>query len=174
MRKTFPPILLAFAIVASTAQPTVHAKPQKEQETNYLKKPNVYLEFDVKDPNFKQKVIDDVKASFPKDLEVLKNKDNVAEYTLNDLHKVTLAIGKKDTHLNSLFSLFMGTNYGERRLYIVNGQSPTIKYTNSFIGYLMYKEVDGTNVLKILRRGEQEWEVVEVKEKKMVEHRYIK
>ncbi|MDQ0888760.1 hypothetical protein QFZ81_003848 [Paenibacillus sp. V4I9] len=164
MRKTFIIFILSLIMATTASNVIVYAEPQEKKETNYL--PDVDLGFDVKDPNFKQKVIEDVIASFSKDLAPLVNKHNVAEYTLNDLHKATIAIGKRDTHLESLISLFIGTSYGERRLYIISGQPTTFKYKNSFIGYFLYKEVDGTNVLKIIRRGEKVWEVDEVKKMK--------
>jgi hypothetical protein len=136
------------------------------QKMYYLHEPIADLGFDVNDPNFKDKIINDVKASFPHELEPLRDKVNVDEYTIDDLSKILKAIGKRDTHVDSLFPMLMGISYGERRLYIVSGQPTTAKYRNSFVGYLLYKKPDGTNVLKKIRRGDKEWEIVEVKEKK--------
>lgn len=128
--------------------------------------PETDLGFDVNDPNFKEKVINDVKASFTEEFKSLRDKHNVYEYIREDLAKLRIAIGgKKDSHLESLQSLFIGTTYGERRLYIVR-EPRTATYDYTFVGYLLYKKPDGTNVLKKIRRGVKEWELVEIKEKK--------
>jgi hypothetical protein len=96
------------------------------------------------------------------------NKQNFdpVTYSSNDLKKALIAIGKKDTHLDSLRNLLRGKVLGAKKLYIFTGQPMTSKYQNSFMGYVLYKETDGTNVLEIIRRGEDEWERIEVKKKK--------
>lgn len=55
------------------------------------------------------KIEEDIKSSYPL-LKDLKEKDNYYSYKYNDLIKMQIPIGKEDTHLNSLITLFRGTS----------------------------------------------------------------
>jgi len=104
------------------------------------------------------KIQEDIELSYSV-LKELKEKDSALIYKYNDLIKMRIPIGKEDTHLNSLIVLFRGTSIGDRQLLIISDKySP--KWGNAFTGYLFYKEIDGTNVLLEIKRGEKVWEVV--------------
>lgn len=113
--------------------------------------------------NFYQKILHDIKTSFP-ELSILdRDKGRVTHYTMDDLHKVIIIEGRETSHLKSLLPLFTGSNQGERRLFIVSGgKAIPPKYDNSFVGYLLYKELDGTNVMIKLRRSDTSWDVVNI------------
>ena len=111
--------------------------------------------------NLNQRILHDIKESFP-ELSILdRDKGRVTQYTMDDLHKVIIIEGRETSHLKSLLPLFTGSNQGERRLFIVSGEKAVPpKYENSFVGYLLYKEEDGTNVMVKLRRSDSSWDVV--------------
>ncbi len=114
-----------------------------------------------------EQIIRDIISTFPNELSFLEQKNStVSEFFLWDLHKMYAPIGKVSTHLQSLHELFMGENPQQRVLYIVNNQPNDTTDDNQIIGFLLYKKLDGTNVLKKLIIGETEWEVVDIKEKK--------
>ncbi|MBU8917783.1 hypothetical protein BGM25_17250 [Bacillus sp. FJAT-29953] len=115
-----------------------------------------------------KKVQEDIQTSYPF-LKNLMKKDNAWNYDYEDLIKMGLPIGKKDSHLDSLISLFSGTYIGEKRLIITSGKYSE-KWGNSFTGYIFYKEINGLNVLIKIKRGPEKWEVVE---KSKVRGRYI-
>ncbi|MCQ6276374.1 hypothetical protein JMM81_15775 [Bacillus sp. V3B] len=111
--------------------------------------------------NLNQRILHDIKVNFP-ELSILdQDKGRVTQYTMDDLHKVIIIEGRETSHLKSLLPLFTGSNQGERKLFIVSGEeSIPPKYDNSFVGYLLYKELDGTNVMIKLRRSDTSWDVV--------------
>lgn len=113
---------------------------------------------------FNSLVIEDVKKSFEENLTPLIT-GRPTEYDSSDIHKAKLAVGIKNRFLDSLGELLSGVSLGERKLYIVGGQPQTMKYQNRFIGFLLYKKLNGKNVLVKIRRGEKQWEVVEITEK---------
>lgn len=118
---------------------------------------------------FNEKVFKDVENAFKNEMQfMLSNKNNFEPimYSSADFKKALFAIGKKDSHLSSLQNIFQGKVLGEKRLYIFSGQPSTTKFKNSFMGYILYKETDGTNILEVIRKGEKEWEIVELKKKK--------
>lgn len=110
----------------------------------------------------------DIQASYPF-LKDLRKKENAWSYDYKDLIKMSLPIGKKDPHLDSLISLFSGTSIGERRL-VITSEEYSEKWGNSLTGYIFYKEINGRNVLLKIKRGPEKWEVVE---KRKVLGRYI-
>ena len=113
--------------------------------------------------NFNKRILDDIKESFP-ELKILQEKQEigkVAKYDYNDFHKAIIIEGRETTHIKSLLPLFSGASLGNRHLFIVSGEEALPpKYDNSFIGYMVYKQTDGTNVMIKLRRSENAWEVV--------------
>ena len=113
--------------------------------------------------SFRQKVLHDIKKDFP-ELSILdRDKGRVTSYSVDDLHKVLIIEGRETPSLKSLFPLFIGSHQGERRLFIVSGDKPLPpKYDNTFVGYLLYKELDGTNVMIKLRRSDTSWDVVNI------------
>ncbi|WP_257351539.1 hypothetical protein [Pseudalkalibacillus decolorationis] len=114
---------------------------------------------------FNSAVLLDIKRSFP-ELNVLDDeKEKVLDYTLRDLQKAKIAVGKNDRHINSLLRYFEGGSIGERRLFILGGQ-PSEKYESNIAGYLLYKEIDGTNVFVKLRLTKDKWVREYKKEKK--------
>lgn len=105
-----------------------------------------------------EKIQEDISLSYPV-LKELKEKDSALIYKYDDLIKMKIPIGKEDTHLNSLISLFRGTSIGDRQLLISSVEYST-KWGNAYTGYLFYKEINGTNVLLEIKRREKVWEVV--------------
>jgi hypothetical protein len=110
--------------------------------------------------NLNKRILADIKISFP-ELIVLQNDSKVTHYNHHDLYKTVIIEGRKTKHIESLEPLFIGSSQGDRHLYIVSGQEflPP-KYDNSFVGYMLYKQINGTNVMIKLRRSESAWEVV--------------
>ncbi|WP_071395115.1 hypothetical protein [Bacillus tuaregi] len=104
------------------------------------------------------KIQQDIESSYPV-LKELKEKDSALVYKYNDLIKMRVPIGKEDSHLNSLIALFHGTSIGNRQLLIISDKYSQ-KWGNAFTGYVFYKEIDGTNVLLKIKRGDKVWEVV--------------
>ncbi len=121
------------------------------------------LELDECWNSLNQRILHDIKASFP-ELSILdRDKGRVTHYTYDDLYKVIIIEGRETSHLKSLLPLFNGYNQGERRLFIVSGEKAIPpKYDNSYVGYLLYKELDGTNVMIKLRRSDTSWDVVNI------------
>jgi hypothetical protein len=113
--------------------------------------------------NLNQRILHDIKTDFPV-LSILdQDASRVTQYTMDDLHKVIIIEGGETSHIKSLLPLFTGSNQGERRLFIISGdKSIPPKYDNSFVGYLLYKELDGTNVMINLRRSDTSWDVVNI------------
>lgn len=110
--------------------------------------------------NFNKRILADIKRSFP-ELTVLQKNGRVIQYAWEDLHKAHIIEGRETTHLKSLLSLFNGSSLGERHLFIVSGETALPpKYDNSFVGYLLYKQIDGANVMIKLRRSASAWDVV--------------
>jgi hypothetical protein len=104
------------------------------------------------------KIKKDIESSYPV-IKELKEKDSVLVYKYNDLNRMRVPLGKEDSHLNSLIALFHGASIGERQLLIVS-EKYSRKWGNAFTGYVFYKEIDGTNVLLKIKRGDKVWEVV--------------
>jgi len=113
--------------------------------------------------SFRQKILHDIKKDFP-ELSILdRDKGRVTSYSVDDLHKVIIIEGRETSHLKSLLPLFTGSNQGERKLFIVSGEKAIPpKYNNYFVGYLLYKELDGTNVMIKLRKSDTSWDVVNI------------
>lgn len=113
--------------------------------------------------NLNKRVLDDIKESFP-ELKILQEKQEtgkVTKYDYYDFHKAIIIEGRETTHIKSLLPLFSGTSLGNRHLFIVSeGEALPPKYDNSFIGYMVYKQTDGTNVMIKLRRSDKAWELV--------------
>jgi hypothetical protein len=113
--------------------------------------------------NLNERILDDLRGSFP-ELKILQEKQEtgkVTKYDYYDFHKAIIIEGRETTHINSLLPLFSGTSIGNRHLFIVSGEEVLPpKYDNSFIGYMVYKQTDGTNVMIKLRRSDKAWEVV--------------
>ncbi len=116
--------------------------------------------------NNNDKIIQEIKEVFSKELVSLKKNENHYEYSYFDLDKSLIAVGKYDSHLNSLMKLFEGKYQGEKRLFIVGNQPSTKKYDNSYVAFLLYREPDGENVLLKLRKGDKEWEIVDKMKRK--------
>ncbi|USK32556.1 hypothetical protein LIT25_18415 [Bacillus sp. F19] len=129
--------------------PTVSAHPITNEDCTY---------------RLNTKIQQDVISSFPA-LDILKDYKNLWRFKHDDLINIRILIGKEDTHLNSLISMFYGTSMGDKELIIINGEY-TQKSGDSFTGYLLYKEIDGTNVLAQLKKGSKNWEVVKVEKVK--------
>lgn len=123
---------------------------------------NNSLNIDECSSNFNKRILDDIKGSFP-ELKILQEKQEtgkVTKYDYYDIHKAIIIEGRETTHIRSLLPLFSGTSLGIRHLFIVSGEEALPpKYDNSFIGYMVYKQTDGTNVLIKLRRSDKAWEV---------------
>ncbi|MEO2075959.1 MAG: hypothetical protein ABGX20_11365 [Bacillus sp. (in: firmicutes)] len=113
--------------------------------------------------NLNKRILDDTQGSFP-ELKILQEKQEtgkVTKYNLDDFHKAIIIEGRESSHIKSLLPLFSGTSLGDRHLFIVSGEEALPpKYDNSFIGYLIYKQTDGANVMIKLRRTDKVWEVV--------------
>lgn len=106
-----------------------------------------------------RKVLKDIQSSFP-ELKILDARNNVDEYYHKDIDRAMRVIGgKADPHIESLRSLYTGISIGDRRFFIVND-------LEGYLGYFLYKKLDGTNVMLKMRPGKDKWEVVEQKEKK--------
>lgn len=105
-----------------------------------------------------QKIQEDIEFSYPL-LKQLKRRDSAYIYTYDDLIKMKVPIGEEDTHLNSLIALFSGASIGERQLLIVS-ENYSEKWGNAFTGYLFYKQLDGTNVILKMKRGDKVWVVI--------------
>lgn len=110
--------------------------------------------------NINQLVVKDITGSYPELIPFLKD-DNSLRYSIDDLQKALIIEGTESSHLKSLFPLFSGASQGEKMLLIVGGMEPLPpKYDNSFVGYFIYKEIDGSNVKVTLRRGTASWDIV--------------
>ncbi|MDQ0857532.1 hypothetical protein [Bacillus sp. V2I10] len=101
------------------------------------------------------KITKDIERSFPS-LSNIKSEDNAYIFSYSDLIKMMISIGRNDTHLNSLISLFNGTSIGDSQLLIINDEY-SHKWGNLLTGYIFYKETDGTNVLIKIKRGSNKW-----------------
>jgi hypothetical protein len=135
--------IIALVLPFQSVKPDVFASSQTFDNCMYL---------------LNNKIQQDIESSYPV-LKELKEKDSVLVYKYNDLVKMRVPIGKEDTHLNSLIALFHGISIGERQLLIISDKYSQ-KWGNAFTGYVFYKEVDGTNVLLKIKRGDKVWEVV--------------
>jgi hypothetical protein len=111
--------------------------------------------------NLNKRILDDIKKSFPELTVLQKNEGRVTQYYWDDLHKTILINGRETTHIKSLLPLFTGSSQGEKQLFIVSGEKALPpKYDNSFVGYMLFKQIDGTNVMIKLRRSDTAWDVV--------------
>lgn len=135
--------LLSFVLVFILLKPDVFASSQTIDNCMHL---------------LNNKIQQDIESSYPV-IKELKEKDSVLVYKYNDLIRIRVPIGKEDSHLNSLIALFHGTSIGERQLLIIS-EKYSQKWGNAFTGYVFYKEIDGTNVLLKIKRGDKVWEVV--------------
>jgi hypothetical protein len=114
--------------------------------------------------NLNKRILEDIKRSFP-ELIVLQNYGKVTKYDYHDLYKAGIIEGRETQHIKSLKPLFAGANQGDRHLYIVSGEKELPpKYNNSFVGYMLYKQIDGKNVMIKLRRSDSAWDVVSKQE----------
>ncbi|MFC0471336.1 hypothetical protein ACFFHM_12765 [Halalkalibacter kiskunsagensis] len=149
-------VLLVFTFISLLALPT-QASVIRDDYPNHFKN----------NTERNEQIIRDIISSFPNELSFLEEKNStVSEFFLWDLHKMYAPIGKISTHIKSLHELFMGENPQQRVLYIVSNQPNTTRDDNQLTGFLLYKKTDGTNVLKKLKLGDTEWEVVDIQEKR--------
>ncbi|WP_270182324.1 hypothetical protein [Alkalihalobacillus sp. CinArs1] len=110
--------------------------------------------------NINQLVVKDITSSYPELIPYLKD-DNSLRYSIDDLQKALIIEGTESSHLKSLLPLYSGASQGEKMLLIVGGMEPLPpKYDNSFVGYFIYKKIDGSNVKITLRRGTASWDIV--------------
>lgn len=110
--------------------------------------------------NIDQVIVKDITMSYPELIPLLKD-DNSLRYSIDDLQKALVIVGTETSHLKSLLPLFSGASQGVKMLLIVGGKEPLPpKYDNSFVGYFIYKEIDGSNVKITLRRGTTSWDIV--------------
>lgn len=111
-----------------------------------------------------EKVLKDIQSSFP-ELKILDIKENVHEYRHKDLDRSMIVMGgKADPYLESLRPLYTGTSIGDRRFFVVTKHDS--KDIEGFLGYFLYKESDGTNILIKMKPGKDRWEIVEQKREK--------
>jgi hypothetical protein len=112
---------------------------------------NYSLKNDECSRNFNKRILEDMKESFP-ELKILHNKQEKGK---------DIVEGRETTHIKSLLPLFTGTSLGNRHLFIISVEEALPpKYDNSFVGYMVYKQTDGTNVMIKLRRSDTAWEVI--------------
>ncbi|MBF0705797.1 hypothetical protein IQ283_04195 [Alkalihalobacillus hwajinpoensis] len=110
--------------------------------------------------NIDQLIVKDITRSYPELMPLLKSNNSI-RYSIDDLQKALVIEGTETSHLKSLFPLFNGASQGEKMLFILGGEeSLPPKYDNSFVGYLIYKAIDGSNVKITLRRGTASWDIV--------------
>lgn len=116
---------------------------------------------------FFDEVINDVKSSFS-ELKVLDNpKDDVQEYTHQDLNKAMMSTGgKAGSYLDSVNHLFEGTYRGYPRFFVAQPDNIVAndKYESAYVGYFLYKKTDGTDGMIKMRAGETGWDIVDKKE----------
>lgn len=143
MLRLFLSFIFVLILLFQSLKPDVFASSQTFDNCIYL---------------LNNKIKHDIESSYPL-LKELKERDSALVYKYNDLVKMRVPIGKEDTHLNSLIALFHGTSIGERQLLIIS-EKYSQKWGNAFTGYVFYKELDGTNVLLKIKRGDKVWEVV--------------
>ncbi|MGW5891910.1 hypothetical protein [Priestia megaterium] len=115
------------------------------------------------------KVIHDVKSSFP-ELKALDNtNDYVQEYTHSDLDEAMMATGgHASPYTDTVSHLFEGSFSGFPRFFVAQSDNvvENDKYDSNYVGYFLYKETDGTDVMIKMRPGKAGWDIVDKKEKK--------
>ncbi|MCM3185985.1 hypothetical protein [Priestia megaterium] len=117
---------------------------------------------------FNEKVVQDIKSSFP-ELKVLDNpNDYIQEYSHSDLDKAMMATGGTAApYIEPVYQLFSGAFTGDPKFFIAQPDdiAATDKYDSGFVGYFLYK-TDQTNIMIKLRPGEKSWDIVENKKAK--------
>ncbi|UYX55302.1 hypothetical protein M3Y14_14890 [Bacillus thuringiensis] len=115
----------------------------------------------IRDEKYVKNIMKDIKSTF--DLNI--DDSSFMEVSQRDLEAAHLMYGgrENDSYYNSLTKVFSSGGYrGDLRLYV-----------KPFEAFLLYKEIDDTNVMKHLKLQKGEWVVIETKKKqgKIVEYR---
>ncbi|MGE7884869.1 hypothetical protein [Bacillus sp. NPDC094077] len=107
----------------------------------------------IRDEKYVKKIMEDIKSTF--DLTI--DGGSFWEVSKKDLEAAHLMYGGRvdDTYYNSLTKIFESGGYrGEPRLFV-----------RALEAFLLYKEIDDTNVMKRLKLEKGEWVVIETKKK---------
>lgn len=107
----------------------------------------------IRDEKYVKKIMEDIKSTL--DLNIAGG--SFWEVSKKDLEAAHLMYGGRvdDTYYNSLTKIFESDGYrGEPRLFV-----------RALEAFLLYKEIDDTNVMKRLKLEKGEWVVIETKKK---------
>ena len=115
----------------------------------------------IRDEKYVENIMKDIKSTF----EINIDEGGFMEVSKKDLEAAHLMYGgrENDSYYNSLTKVFANGGYrGEPRLFV-----------KALEAFLLYKEIDDTNVMKRLKLEKGEWVVTETKKKqgKIVEYK---
>ncbi|OQR57108.1 hypothetical protein [Bacillus sp. CDB3] len=141
--------ILSVFILCISIQHVVHSQSDEPRLS-----PNCLEESKIRDDKYVKNIMKDIISTFNLNIE----EHGFFEVSQRDLDAAHLMYGGRvdDTYYNSLMKAFeIGGYRGEARLFV-----------KPLEAFLLYKEIDDTNVIKHLKLEKGEWIVTETKKKK--------
>ncbi|WP_002147002.1 hypothetical protein [Bacillus cereus] len=148
--------ILSVFVLCGSIQHVVHSQSDASRLSS-----DCLEESKIRDEKYVKNIMKDIKSTF--DINI--NEGEFMEVSKSDLEAAHLMYGgrENDSYYNSLTKVFSNGGYrGDLRLYV-----------KPFEAFLLYKEIDDTNVMKHLKLQKGEWVVIETKKKqgKTVEYK---
>ncbi|MGN4422401.1 hypothetical protein ACTFQN_00685 [Bacillus cereus group sp. MYBK30-1] len=148
--------VLSVFILCVSIQQVVHSQTDAPRLSSDCLK-----ERKIRDEKYVKNIMKDIKSTF----EINVDENSFMEVSKRDLEAAHLMYGgrENDSYYNSLTKVFANGGYrGEPRLFV-----------KALEAFLLYKEIDDTNVMKRLKLEKGEWVVTETKKKqgKIVEYK---